>query len=50
MVGVAELVDGSEEQARLRCLLEPWVPGRNEVYIRLPLKVATGRQILASEG
>jgi uncharacterized protein len=50
VVGVAELVDGSEEQARLRCLLEPWAPGRNEVYIRLPLKVVTGRQILPSEG
>jgi len=49
VVGVAELIDGSVEQASLRCLLKPWAPGRNEVYIRLPLKVVTGRQILASD-
>jgi nitroimidazol reductase NimA-like FMN-containing flavoprotein (pyridoxamine 5'-phosphate oxidase superfamily) len=49
VVGVAELVAGSEERARLRCLLEPWAPGRNDVYIRLPIKVVTGRQILGSD-
>jgi nitroimidazol reductase NimA-like FMN-containing flavoprotein (pyridoxamine 5'-phosphate oxidase superfamily) len=49
VVGVAEVVDGAEDQARLRCVLEPWAPGNNDVYIRLPLKVVTGRQILASD-
>jgi nitroimidazol reductase NimA-like FMN-containing flavoprotein (pyridoxamine 5'-phosphate oxidase superfamily) len=49
VVGVAELVESTQERARLRCLLEPWTPGHNEVYIRLPLKVVTGRQIQASD-
>jgi uncharacterized protein len=47
VVGVAELVDDPLEQASIRCLLEPWAPGRNEVFVRLPLKVVTGRRILA---
>jgi nitroimidazol reductase NimA-like FMN-containing flavoprotein (pyridoxamine 5'-phosphate oxidase superfamily) len=50
VVGVAELVDSPLEHARIRCLLEPWAPGDNEVYIRLPIKVVTGRRILASGG
>jgi uncharacterized protein len=45
VVGVAELVDDHAEQARLRLVLQPWVPGRNVVFIRLPLKVVTGRRI-----
>jgi uncharacterized protein len=49
VVGVAELVDDPAEQARIRLVLEPWVPGRNEVFIRLPLKVVTGRRILGSD-
>jgi uncharacterized protein len=48
VVGVAELVDDPVEQARIRLVLEPWVPGQNEVFIRLPLKVVTGRRILGS--
>jgi nitroimidazol reductase NimA-like FMN-containing flavoprotein (pyridoxamine 5'-phosphate oxidase superfamily) len=48
VVGVAELVDDPAEQACIRLVLEPWVPGRNEVFIRLPLKVVTGRRILGS--
>jgi nitroimidazol reductase NimA-like FMN-containing flavoprotein (pyridoxamine 5'-phosphate oxidase superfamily) len=49
VVGVAELVDDPQEQARIRLVLQPWAPGRNEVFIRLPLKVVTGRRILGSE-
>ncbi len=48
VVGVAELVDSPEEQARIHLRLQPWAPGRNEVFIRLPLKVVTGRRISAS--
>jgi uncharacterized protein len=48
VVGVADLVDDPVEQARIRLVLEPWAPGRNEVFIRLPLKVVTGRRIGAS--
>ena len=50
VVGVGELVDSPLEHARIRCLLEPWAPGDNEVFIRLPIKVVTGRRILASDG
>jgi nitroimidazol reductase NimA-like FMN-containing flavoprotein (pyridoxamine 5'-phosphate oxidase superfamily) len=49
VVGVAEVVDDPAEQARIRCVLQPWAPGQNEVFIRLPLKVVTGRRILAGE-
>jgi nitroimidazol reductase NimA-like FMN-containing flavoprotein (pyridoxamine 5'-phosphate oxidase superfamily) len=48
VVGVAELVVGSQEQASIRGLLDPWVPGTNDVFIRLPLRVVTGRRILAT--
>jgi uncharacterized protein len=49
VVGVAELVTDHVEQATIRSLLEPWAPGRNEVFIRLPLKVVTGRRIEATD-
>jgi nitroimidazol reductase NimA-like FMN-containing flavoprotein (pyridoxamine 5'-phosphate oxidase superfamily) len=45
VVGVAELVDDPAEQARIGLVLQPWAPGRNEVFIRLPLKVVTGRRV-----
>jgi nitroimidazol reductase NimA-like FMN-containing flavoprotein (pyridoxamine 5'-phosphate oxidase superfamily) len=48
VVGVAELVDSPLERARIRCLLQPWAPGDNGVFIRLPIKVVTGRRIFAS--
>jgi len=47
VVGIAEVVDDAAEQARIRLLLHRWAPGRNEVFIRLPLKVVTGRRIVA---
>jgi uncharacterized protein len=49
VVGVAELVDNPVEQASIHLLLHPWVPGRNKVFVRLPLKVVTGRRIFASD-
>jgi nitroimidazol reductase NimA-like FMN-containing flavoprotein (pyridoxamine 5'-phosphate oxidase superfamily) len=48
VVGVAELVEDPVQQGDIRCLLEPWAPGRNDVFIRLPLKVVTGRRIDAA--
>jgi uncharacterized protein len=50
VVGVAEIVVNPVEKARARVSLEPWAPGRHEVFVRLPLKVVTGRRILASDG
>jgi uncharacterized protein len=49
VVGVAELVDDVVEQANVHLLLQPWAPGRNEVFVRLPLKVVTGRRIFAAD-
>jgi hypothetical protein len=40
-------VGSPEEQARIHLRLQPWAPGRNEVFVRLPLKVVTGRRISA---
>jgi nitroimidazol reductase NimA-like FMN-containing flavoprotein (pyridoxamine 5'-phosphate oxidase superfamily) len=48
VVGVAELVEGSQDQASIRSLLHPWAPGTSDVFIRLPLRVVTGRRILAT--
>ena len=47
VVGVAELVNDPVKQAGIRVVLQPWAPGQNDVFIRLPLKVVTGRCILA---
>jgi nitroimidazol reductase NimA-like FMN-containing flavoprotein (pyridoxamine 5'-phosphate oxidase superfamily) len=41
--GLAELVDDPREQAVIRGLVDPWAPGRHEVYLRIPLTVVTGR-------
>jgi uncharacterized protein len=49
VVGVAELVESTLEQASIRCLLRPWSPGRNDVFVRLPMKTVTGRRIFASD-
>jgi uncharacterized protein len=47
MLGVAELViDGAEIERALELGPEPWVPGRKEHLIRIPLKLVTGRRIL----
>jgi nitroimidazol reductase NimA-like FMN-containing flavoprotein (pyridoxamine 5'-phosphate oxidase superfamily) len=48
VVGVAYLVESRLEQARIRCLVKPWAPGRNDVYIRLPLTTVSGRRIEAA--
>jgi nitroimidazol reductase NimA-like FMN-containing flavoprotein (pyridoxamine 5'-phosphate oxidase superfamily) len=48
VVGLAELVDDPVEQARIRVVLQPWAPGHNDVFVRLPLKVVTGRRIVGS--
>jgi uncharacterized protein len=49
VIGVADLVDGPMDQARIRCLVEPWAPGSNDVYIRLPLTTVSGRAIHATD-
>jgi nitroimidazol reductase NimA-like FMN-containing flavoprotein (pyridoxamine 5'-phosphate oxidase superfamily) len=39
-----------DEQARLAELLEPWVPGVKAVFIRIPLTVVTGREVVGAAG
>ena len=46
VLGVAELVADAAQIERARLLgPEPWVPGRKEHLIRVPLELVTGRRI-----
>jgi nitroimidazol reductase NimA-like FMN-containing flavoprotein (pyridoxamine 5'-phosphate oxidase superfamily) len=49
VIGVADLVNDPLERACIRSVLQPWAPGKNDVFIRLPLAVVTGRRIWASD-
>jgi len=48
VLGEPALVTDAEERSRIDLVLEPWAPGRNDVYIRLPLTVVTGRRIVVT--
>jgi nitroimidazol reductase NimA-like FMN-containing flavoprotein (pyridoxamine 5'-phosphate oxidase superfamily) len=48
VTGVAELVTDPVQQAAIRSTVEPFAPGDNEVYVRLPLTVVTGRRVTVS--
>jgi nitroimidazol reductase NimA-like FMN-containing flavoprotein (pyridoxamine 5'-phosphate oxidase superfamily) len=51
VLGVAELVVEPAELERARALgPEPWVPGRKEHLIRVPLKIIYGRRIGPAPG
>ena len=45
VTGQAWVEEDDEEVARLSALLEPWVPGIKDVFIRSPLTVVSGRRI-----
>jgi nitroimidazol reductase NimA-like FMN-containing flavoprotein (pyridoxamine 5'-phosphate oxidase superfamily) len=47
VTGVAEFVADPAEEARVRTVLDPWAPGGNNLVLRLPLTVVTGRRIEA---
>jgi uncharacterized protein len=50
VLGVAELVMDPEQITRARSLgPEPWVPGRREHLIRVPLKLVSGRRVGAPD-
>ena len=50
VLGVAELVTRPEEiEAARRHGPEPWIPGRKEQLIRIPLKLVSGRRIVPGE-
>ncbi|HEX5512521.1 MAG TPA: pyridoxamine 5'-phosphate oxidase family protein [Actinomycetales bacterium] len=50
VTGEAYVETDPDEQARLAELLEPWVPGMKAVFIRIPLTVVTGREVVGAAG
>ena len=48
VTGVGELVTEPREKAVIHSAVEPFAPGKHEVYIRLPLTVVTGRRVLVT--
>lgn len=50
VTGEAYVETDPDEQARLAELLEPWVPGVKAVFIRIPLTVVTGREVVGAAG
>jgi nitroimidazol reductase NimA-like FMN-containing flavoprotein (pyridoxamine 5'-phosphate oxidase superfamily) len=50
VLGVAELVTRPEEIERARRYgPEPWIPGRKEHLLKIPLKLVSGRRIVPGE-
>jgi len=47
VTAVAEYVADPATEARVRTVLDPWAPGGNNLVLRLPLTVITGRRIEA---
>ena len=45
VTGMAEYVVDPADEARIRTVLDPWTPGGNNLVMRLPLTVMTGRRI-----
>jgi nitroimidazol reductase NimA-like FMN-containing flavoprotein (pyridoxamine 5'-phosphate oxidase superfamily) len=45
VVGEPALVTSDDDRARIGRALRPWVPGLQDVCIRLPLTVVTGRRV-----
>jgi uncharacterized protein len=46
VTGEAEIEEDQDEMHRLGAVLQPWVPGIKDVFIRIPLTVVTGRRVL----
>lgn len=45
VTGHARLEEDPAEQQRLAAVLQPWVPGIKDVFVRIPLTIVTGRRI-----
>jgi nitroimidazol reductase NimA-like FMN-containing flavoprotein (pyridoxamine 5'-phosphate oxidase superfamily) len=45
VTGIAELVTDALERARIQCVVDPFAPGDNDVHVRLPCTVVTGRRV-----
>jgi nitroimidazol reductase NimA-like FMN-containing flavoprotein (pyridoxamine 5'-phosphate oxidase superfamily) len=48
VTGHAQLEHDEAEQQRIAAVLEPWVPGIKDAYIRIPMTVVTGRRVTAN--
>lgn len=49
VTGVASVVEDAEQRAVIDEVVETFAPGQNDVRIRLPLTVVTGRRITAGQ-
>ena len=47
VTGAASLIPGGPDWERLRQLVDQWVPQRDEVGIRVPMTVVSGRRLVA---
>ena len=47
VTGLAEIVTDSLQRAVIHGMVEPFAPGHNDVCVRLPLAVVTGRRVAA---
>lgn len=47
VTGIAEVVTEPVQRAVIHGVVEPFVPGHNDVCIRLPMAVVTGRRVAA---
>ena len=45
VTGIAEIVTDPVQRAAIHGLVEPFAPGHNDVCVRLPLAVVTGRRV-----
>ena len=50
VTGMAEYVVDPADEARIGVVLDPWAPGGNNLVLRLPLTVISGRRIEAELG
>ncbi len=46
VTGIAEVVSDRDRRAHIRAVVEPFAPGDNDVCIRLPLTMVTGRRVV----
>ena len=45
VIGIAEVVSDPVQRAVIHRLVKPFAPGENDVAVRLPLSVVTGRRV-----
>jgi nitroimidazol reductase NimA-like FMN-containing flavoprotein (pyridoxamine 5'-phosphate oxidase superfamily) len=48
VIGVASIITDTIEQSVIRGLVEPFAPGANDVAVRLPMTMVTGRRVVVA--